>query len=842
MNKGFLITVFLIAISYTMFAQQFNGELHGKVYDEEGNPLKLVNVAVIGKNEGTFTDKNGNYSLEVPANSMIKVAYSFVGYNREIYTISLDRDETRKLDVTLKSIETEIGTITIEGKRNTDEGMSKIPTRMTKEIPSASGNAVEELVKRSGMGVASNNELSSQYSVRGGNYDENLVYVNDVQIYRPFLINSGKQEGLSFINPDLVEEIKFSAGGFDAKYGDKMSSVLDIKYKEPEDFGAGFKASLLGASAFIQDVNENKTLSYILGIRYKSNQYLLDGLETEGEYQPTFLDVQGLVHWEPSPVFHISLLTNVADNTYKMVPESRETRFGTINEALRFKVYFDGKEVDRYRTYNTALTFRFEPSDKLNLKLITSAYRAEESETYDIQGQYWLDELETNLGSDDFASAGLNRGVGTYLEHARNYLTANVFNVKHIGIYQDDYWNLHWGLKAQREIIDDQMLEWKMLDSAGYSLPHEPDNIGNPTPHRELELYDMISSESSLASTRFSGHLQNKWNLDEDNDWQLTTGIRFQHWTLNKEWMISPRAALDIDPQWDRKITYRLSSGVYHQPPFFREMRDFEGNINTDIESQRAIHIVAGQYWKFKAWDRSFKFSSELYYKHLNNLIPYEMDNMRIRYYADNMAHGYSTGLDMKLNGEFVKGVNSYVGISFMKTEEDIEGDYYYDYYNSDGELITPGMTENNTPVDSVRNEPGYIPRPTDRRVNFNLYFQDYLPQNSSYKMHLNLVYSTGLPFGPPSHERYKDKFRMPPYRRVDIGFSKMLKAEDQKLKANNPFRHFKSIWLSFEVFNLLQNNNVISYMWINDISNRQYAIPRYLTSRKINLKLVAKF
>ncbi|MFW6019965.1 MAG: TonB-dependent receptor [Bacteroidales bacterium] len=842
MYRGFLIVIFLLASSYTLLAQHLSSELRGTVYDEKGNPLELVNVAVIGKSEGTFTNQKGEYSLQVPSNSMIKVAFSFVGYNREIFTISLDRGEKRKLDVHLQLNQTEIGSITIKGKRSSDKGMSKLPPKMTTEIPTASGNAVEELVKRSALGVSSNNELSSQYSVRGGNYDENLIYVNDVEIHRPFLVSSGQQEGLSFINPDLVEEIKFSAGGFDAKYGDKMSSVLDITYKEPKDFAAGFQASLLGASAFAQDVNDKKTLSYIIGARYKSNQYLLSGLETKGEYQPTFLDIQGLVHWKPSPVFHISLLTNVADNTYEMVPESRETRFGTLNEALRFKVYFDGKEIYKYRTYNTALTFRFEPTDKLKLKLISSFYRSNESETYDIQGQYWLDELETDLGSDDFASAGLNRGVGTYLDHARNLLNANVFNVKHIGTYISDKWNLHWGLEAQHEIIDDQMWEWKMLDSAGYSLPHDQNNIGGTTPHREIELHEMIASENTIASTRFTGHLQNKWNLDEDDDWQLTTGIRFQHWTLNNEWMISPRAALDIDPGWDREITYRLSGGIYHQPPFFREMRGLEGEINTNIESQRSIHIVGGQYWKFQAWDRAFKFSTELYYKHLDNLIPYKMDNMRIRYFADNMAHGYSTGIDLKINGEFVKGVESYAGISIMKSEEDIEGDYYYDYYNSDGELITPGITQNNTAVDSVRNEPGYIPRPSDRRVNFNLYFQDYLPSNSTYKMHLNLVFSTGLPFGPPSNERYKDKFRMPAYKRVDLGFSKLLKAEDQQLKANSPFRNFKSIWLTFEVFNLLQNNNVISYMWINDISNRQYAIPRYLTSRKINLRLIAKF
>ncbi len=826
-----------------VMAQQPTGMVYGRVSSSEGFKLPYVNIAVIGKPGGTTTDKEGFYSLEIPANALVKVAFSYVGYKREIFTIRMEAGEKRELDVVLQPVQSSMDTTTVYGKRTGSGGLVKLPPREASHIPTPSGNAVEEMVKRMGLGVYSRSELSSQYSVRGGNFDENLVYVNGIEIYRPFLVSSGEQEGLSFINPDLVEEIKFSAGGFDARYGDKMSSVLDITYKEPEEFKAGVQMSLLGAGGYVQDATGNDKLSYITGVRYKTNQYMLNSLQTSGEYQPTFLDFQGLIHWKPTPLFHISLLGNIADNKYNMVPQTRETRFGTLNEALRFRVYFDGEETDRFRTYNTALTFRYKLPDGVDLRLIAAGYRANESETYDIRGQYWLDELETDMGDDDFASAGLTRGVGTYMNHARNYLLAHVFSIKHMGSLINEKWNLHWGLNAQREIIDDKMWEWTMLDSAGYSLPHPPDNIGGTTAYRFLEMDELIISESSLVSNRYSGYLQNKWELGNDiSEYYLTTGIRAQYWTLNREWLVSPRLALDIRPDWENDVTYRLAAGLYYQPPFFRELRGFDGQTNKDIEAQRSIHFVAGQYWNFKAWGRPFRFATEVYYKHLDNLIPYEVDNVRLRYFADNMAHGYATGIDMKVNGEFVEGVESYAGLSIMQTQEDIEGDFYYDYYNSDGELIVPGFSLDDTPVDSVRQEPGYVPRPTDRRVNFNLYFQDYLPKFPSYKMHLNLVFGTGIPFGPPSHERYLDTLRMPPYRRVDIGFSKELLTEGRQIKAGSPLRHFESVWVSVEIFNLLQNNNTISYMWISDISNRRYAIPRYLTSRRINVKLVARF
>lgn len=843
MKKYLLLTIMFSVFTSLVWGQQHKGEIYGTVYNEKGNPMGLVNVAVIGKSSGTSTDKDGKYSLTIPANTFIKVAFSYLGYKREILTLRLTSGEKRKIDVNLEQVQQNVPSTTILGEKTGNDGMETIPTKETEKIPAPSGNPVQEMVKRSGLGVSANNELSSRYSVRGGNYDENLIYVNDIEIYRPFLVNSGKQEGLSFVNSDLVSDIKFSAGGFDAKYDDKMSSVLDITYKDPEEFEAGFEASLLGGSAYIQNSNDKKTLSYVGGLRYKTNQYLLNSLETSGEYQPNFLDFQGLVRWKPSPVFHVSFLGNLSDNQYQMIPKSRETRFGTINQALRFKVYFDGKEEDRFRTYNSALTFKYKPSEELELKLINAAYIANETETYDIQGQYWLDELKTDMGDEDFGSAGLNRGVGTYLHHARNYLNARVFKLKHVGKYISDEWNLRWGMKIQRELIDDKMWEWRMLDSAGYSLPHASDNIGGITNNNELPINELIIADNSLASYRHTGYLQNKWDLSGDTtDYYLTTGLRFHHWSVNGDWLVSPRVALNINPDWESDINYRISTGYYYQPPFYRELRGFDGELNKDIKAQKSIHFVAGQYWNFDIWDRPFRLATEVYYKHLENLIPYEVENLRIRYFADNMSHGYATGIDLKLHGEFVKGVQSYAGLSVMQTQEDIEGDYYYDYYNADGEKIVPGVTVDDKAVDSVRREPGYIPRPTDRRVNFSLFFQDYIPKNPTYKMHLNLVFGTGLPFGPPSHERYKDVFRMPSYKRVDIGFSKQLKKEDQTLKANSPFRHFKSIWLTLEVFNLLQIKNTISYLWITDITNRRYAIPNYLTSRRINLRLKATF
>jgi len=543
-------------------------------------------------------------------------------------------------------------------------------------------------------------------------------------------------------------------------------------------------------------------------------------------------------------------LTYYSRNVYKMIPSTRETNFGNLSEALRLKIYFDGQESDMFNTMMGAYTTTWRPIDSLRLKFIASAFDTKESETYDIMGQYWLYELEANMGKDEFGQEAFERGVGTFMDHARNNLYANIYSLEHKGNYARRKGEIIWGLKYQYESINDKLSEWKYVDSAGYSLPYPPDSVGyvNPTiqPWHELELQNLVKAENRLYSNRVSGFMQRSWVLGKDTTgyrFVLIAGSRFTYWDMNKQLLFSPRATLSYEPAWENDIKFRLSAGIYHQPPFYRELRNLEGDINKKVKAQESYHLVFGADWDFRAWNRPFKWTTELYYKYLNNLVPYTVDNVRIRYLGGNMSSGYSTGIDMKVNGEFVRGLESWAGISVMQTREDLKNDFYYDYYNQSGQLIIPGYTFDAVATDSIRHEPGYIPRPTDQRVMFNIFFQDFLPKNPTYRMHLNLVFGSGLPFGPPGADRYSDTLRIPPYRRVDIGFSKMLKEEDiGNVKKEGLFKHFKSVWLSVEVFNLLQINNTVSYIWVTDVEGRRYAVPNFLTPRQLNIKLIANF
>lgn len=842
-RKLFIFIFAFVCIAQTLWSQE-KALIYGKVTNDYNNPLDLVNVTIFGEPGGTITNRKGKYTFYIPANKENKVVFSFIGYKKEEFLITLEPGQKKELNVTLQLEASQLPDFKVVEKYVNSGNIVKVNPKSADKIPSLSGG-VESLIKTL-PGVSSSNELSSQYNVRGGNFDENLVYVNDVQVYRPFLIRSGEQEGLSFINSELVSSISFSAGGFDAKYGDKMSSVLDIKYKDPYEFGGSASISLLGASAHIEGASANQRYTYLVGVRRKSNQYVLNSLETEGDYQPTFTDVQMLTSYDISEHLEMSFLGNYSKNQYKVVPEKRETNFGTLSEAYRLTVYFDGQEVDDFETMLGAVTFKYNPSNKLNLKFIASAFRTQESETYDIMGQYWLDEVETSLGQDDFGNKKQNFGIGTYIDHARNYLTADVLSLEHKGTRSSEKQVWNWGIKYNNESIDDKLSEWKMTDSAGYSLPHYQDSVGytDPSlqPDRQIELSEHLIAENILSSNRISGYIQNKWLWKyPSHNISLTTGVRSSFWDLNEEITFSPRSSLVIDPKWKRDFHFRLAAGVYHQPAFYRELRHFDGTLNKDIKAQSSMHFVLGSDYSFTSWGRPFKYTTEVYYKYLDNLIPYEIDNVRVRYYADNLSHGYATGIDMKVNGEFVHDIESWASLSLMLTQEDIEGDYYYKYFNESGKEITR-ETESQVVVDSTRVTPGYIPRPTDRRFNFSMFFQDYLPSNPTYKMNLNFIYGSGLPFGPPSFERYKDTLRMPPYFRVDIGFSKQLAGENIKTSSKSIFRHFESLWVSFEVFNLLQSNNTISYLWIKDIYDRQWAIPNYLTSRRFNIKLTAKF
>lgn len=838
---------FILLLFISGAIAQSTGIVFGTVTDSHNKPVEQVTVAILGLPtwEPAFTDANGYYELLVPSDTSITIVFDYLSFKRRQKTITLSANERLQLNQTLVEDTRVLGTVEIvESGRTTT--LKSLPT---KDIYLPSGGGEFNALLFTQPGVYNKNELSSQYSVRGGNFDENLVYVNDIEIYRPFLIRSGQQEGLSFVNSDLVSNVLFSAGGFDAKYGDKMSSVLDIQYRRPRELAGTVSASLLGTNLHLEGASKDLRFTWLTGARYKSNRYVLGSLDTDGEYRPRFTDVQAFFTYDVSDVWELNFLGNYASNKFSVIPQTRETTFGTINEALRLKVYFEGQEVDEFQTLMGALTGVYHPNNDLNMKFIGSVFRSKETETFDILGEYWIDELETDFGKETFGQVKFNRGVGGFLNHGRNYLDAYVFNLEHKGVKSKGRDQTLWGVKVQREMIEDRLSEWKMIDSAGYALPQ-----GDPF---VIELQDVYKTINKLQSNRYSGYFQKVWNWETKDTSQisLSAGARASYWEVNRQPLMSPRATFSYKPRWTRTVTedsvevikspdilFRFSAGLYHQPPFYREIRDIEGNLNLDVKAQTSIHFVLGSDLNFKAWNRPFKFVSEVYYKQLENIIPYEIDNVRIRYYAANNARGYATGVDMKVNGQFVNGVESWFSLSFMQTREDITGDYYYDYYNSDGAKILPGYTLNNIAVDSVRHEPGYIPRPTDQRVNFALFFQDKMPRFPDFRMHLNLLFGTGVPFGPPSLERYKDTLRMPPYRRVDIGFSYQLVKEDKKLPEKSIFKHLRSVWIGMEVFNLLQVNNTISYFWLTDVTGRQYAIPNYLTARQLNARMIVKF
>lgn len=828
--NSYLTLAVLLFSSILSFGQ--NATLFGTITSPEGQPVSDANVRLIDAASGTTSGKNGKFELEVPSRQTILVIVSHISFQESQFSFELKDGERMRLDVPLKIKSTQIPEMVIADEGNRATTMQRIDTKLAIVIPT-SGGGIESLIKTL-PGVSSNNELSSQYNVRGGNYDENLIYVNDIEIYRPFLIRSGQQEGLSFINPDMVESIGFSAGGFESKYGDKMSSVLDIKYKRPEKFGGSVSGSLQGGALHLEGATKNRKFSYLLGARYKSNRYVLGSLDTDGDYRPHFADVQGLLEYDVTEKWRLSVLGHYSNNSYNFVPQNRETEFGTIAEALRFTVFFDGQELNRFETMTGALTSAHQINDKLSIKAIASVYQSNEDETFDVQGQYWLDALDNDLGSDNLGEVAFNRGIGTFLNHARNYLTIRVYNVAAKGKWLDGHRVLRFGAKYQVEDINDKLSEWTMIDSSGYSLPI---NTGNT-----LEVQDVIKTEIDLTSHRLTGFLQNTWFFNDSSRSNLTVGARFNYWTLNDQFVASPRINYSYKPRWKKDVQFRASGGVYYQPPFYRELRGLDGTINKDVRAQLSVHAVVGADFNFKAWSRPFKFVGEAYYKYMDDLVPYEIENVRIRYQGRNRARGYATGLDLKLNGEFVKGVESWASISVMTVQEDLKDDFYEVGINAAGEEIVPGITEDAVAVSTIRKEPGYIPRPTDQRVNFALFFQDYVPRLPQFKMHLNLVFGTGMPFGPPDNERFRDTLRIPPYRRVDIGFSYQLKAEHKKLGPKNPFRWMKSAWVSLEVFNLLQINNTLSYVWISDVIGRSYAVPNYLTNRQLNVKLNIKF
>lgn len=791
--------IFLLCV--TALGAQSLIKISGTVADSEGQPIEIAHVRLKSGVHGTLTDFKGRYELNIPKSDSVTLIFSCLGYKRITRTIP-NPPEKMVLNVKLYSNTEALGEVEITANRIQANTLEKIEMGKGKLMPDASGGSVEALLTTMA-GVNSSNELSSQYSVRGGNFDENIVYVNGIEVYRPLLVRSGQQEGLSFINPDLVGSIGFSSGGYAAEYGDKMASVLDITYKKPNTFEGSVSASLLGATASIGQAAGKFTQLH--GFRYKTNSTLLGSLDTKGEYNPSFFDYQTYLTYQFNDKLDVSFLGNFSQNSYQFRPESRTTSFGTMNAAKQFKVYFDGQEKDLFRTFFGAASVKYNGVRRSELELLLSAFMTDEKETYDITGEYWLDDIEGETGSGQGSL-----GVGAYHEHARNKLNARVLAVALKGAtkYRDHQFG--YGVNVQSERIKDRIGEWEMRDSSGYSLPHTGAGV---------DVIYSLHSRYDNTTTRIGGFVQDTYRFSSGiGRFTLTAGVRASYWSYNKEFIASPRASIALVPENIPNMTARFATGIYYQTPFYKEYRDTVRNeagnlvvkMNEKIKSQRAIHFVLGGDYSFRAIGRPFKITTELYYKKLDDLVPYEVDNVRIRYYGENIAKGYVTGLDMKFFGEFVPGTDSWLSFSLMKARESFLG-------------VT-------------------VPRATEQRYSFGLFFNDYVPKFPKYKMSLKAIWSDGLPFGSPTKGRTAGVFRTPPYRRVDIGLSRVFNAENDRFMNRGAMRHLKNIWLGIDVFNLLDISNVNSYYWVTSVQNEQYAVPNYLTGRQINVRLSVDF
>jgi len=828
--------LFLFIFSYSVLYAQNTATVQGVIRDAQNIPVEHVVVLSKQTNNTAISNEKGKYQIEIPAEVEVQLHFRHISYSDTVVTVKGTPKEHLNVDIILFSKGSQLEEVRITKTYN--DGYIRVDPKLTVSMPSPTGGA-EGLIKML-PGVSSVNELSAQYNVRGGNYDENSIFVNDISIYRPFLVRNGNQEGLSFVNLDLTQSVKFSSGGFPAQYGDKMSSVMDVEYKKPKQLGGSFMLSFLGTSAHIEGCAKNKkknrdVFTYLVGVRYKTNSYLLKSMETKGDYKPNFFDTQMLLGWNISEKFEIGLLGNFSINKYLFIPSDRTTRFGTIEDLKQFKVYFDGQEVDKYESYLGGLTFAYRPNLKNQLRLIFSSYYAKESETYDIQSQYWLSDIEADLGSDskDIGKEVSVVAVGTSIDHARNYMNFLVSAADIRGEHYSQYHLFSWGIKVQNEQIKDNIRQWHLSDSAGYSLPYFPGIPSDTTlpdfnPHPlELGEFNFLKASHSINTIRVTGFLQDTWKIDDEINprFTLNGGVRFHYWSYNNEFNASPRLSLLYKPRWKHEWLFWLKTGVYYQAPFYRELRNRQGVLNPKIKSQFSYQIILASEYNFKIWNRPFKLTMEAYYRYMDNLISYYVDNIQIVYSGKNDAKGFAAGFDARFSGELLEGLESWLAISFMGTMDK----YLHPYINYKGES----------------EDPTYKRRPTDQRFALNLFFQDHIPGFRPLRVHLNFVYSTGLPLWNPDKVRTKENtLRMKDYFRVDIGFSYIFFEQSRdRFKNKSKFaRAIKNAGIYFEVFNLLGNTNVSSYMWIKDTKNQYWAIPNYLTPRLINLKFAIEF
>lgn len=790
--KLFILQILCLCAYASASAQSFT--LTGKVIDENNDPVEFASVSCAKQGKMTMTALNGTYNLQLQSADSVEIRFSMIGYKTKVRVLRRPRGK-QTMQVVLHSSDNALSEVTITGKRIETGQTQELSKEHIKNMPSTTGNAVEEMIQ-SQAGVSTHSELSSQYNVRGGSFDENSVYINNVEIFRPFLVRSGQQEGISVINPDMVEKIGFSTGGYEARYGDKMSSALNIEYRRPKRFEASATASMLGASAFVG--MSNKKFSWSNGLRYKTTKYLLGSMDTKGEYQPTFIDYQTYLTYSPNKRWDIKFLGNISDNHYNFTPEDRETNFGTMENVKAFKVYFDGHEKDVFRTFFGSLGITRKFGENTSLSLIASAFNTREQEKYDIQGQYWLTQTETSE----------NLGVGTYFQHTRNYLKAHVESAKLLFKTKQKKHNIEAAFTYKWEHINENSVEYEMRDSSKYSIPHTG---------KDLYMIYSMRAKNTLTANRIEAYAQDTYRFTGSAGKTLYTlnyGVRLAYWSFTKETILSPRLSLGIIPAFNDNITMRFATGLYYQAPFFKEIRDTTtvngityASLNRKAKSQRSIHFIAGFDYRFKMNNRPFKFTAEAYYKALGNLVPYSVNNVKVVYYGDNMCSGHAAGLDLKLFGEFVPGTDSWVSLSLMNTSMKLNGKS--------------------------------IPLPTDQRYAVNMFFTDYFPGTTRWKMSLKLALADGLPFSAPHRELESNVFRAPAYKRADIGLNYRIIDNNDRHNKRNPIRN---LWVGAECLNLLGINNVNSYYWITDVTGQQYAVPNYLTGRQINVKVSVDF
>ncbi|MGE5107996.1 MAG: TonB-dependent receptor [Sphingobacteriales bacterium] len=827
-NQKLTLIVLFVLTSFFCIAQKKYAHVSGKVVDDNEQPLAKVSIEVLGKQSGLITTDSGTFRIKVPAEKPFALIFSFLGHKSEQRNFYLSENEEERVVIKLerggaKTLEEVVVTNQID---RTLPGLIKITNpKLALTIPSATGG-IESLIK---IFVGSNNELTSQYSVRGGNYDENLIYVNDFEVFRPYLVRSGQQEGLSFINPEMVRNINFFNGGFQSKYGDKMSSVLDIQYKKPKRFGGSAYVSLLEQGLEVEGTSKNNKFTYIAGIRQKTNASLLGSQETKGNYIPSSVDFQSYLTWQLSNKWSVEALGNISRTRFKLTPEfSQQTSsvfspFFTANLGL--DIFFDGREIDRYITNMIGVAAVNQPRKNLRLKWMASRFQNNEKESIDITGAYLFGERDFDKNTNDFGLITNPLGAGVFQNFARNRLNINVYNFSHKGSLEKGRNYYQWGLSAERQIIDDKLNEWELQDSGGYTLPYNP---------ALLTLNKVIKSKADIDITRFQGYIQDNILFKDTTRFTLQAGLRFNYNTLNKEFLLSPRLQASWKPLWKRDVVLRVAAGSYNQPPFYRELRRYDGTVNTNLKSQRSWQAVAGLDYNFTGLgNRPYRIQLEAYYKYMTNVVPYDIDNVRIRYSGENNAKAYTAGLEARLFGELVKDAESWISIGILKSRENLDNDSWFNYK----------VDSLNQPIDSVKVNGGWLRRPTDRLITFGLFFQDYLSTNKNFKVHLNALYGSNLPYNIPNSTKYRNALTIDPYIRVDLGFSALLlDAEKANRRSHSPFKNFENIWASLEIFNIIDRPNTISYLLIKDFANNIFTIPNRLTPRLVNFKIVARW